>query len=258
LTVIGASSYKAGHAARHNYSPIERPHGIGCRRASDQVIARTIAASTHGRYLVEPPASVGPAPLLVGCHGYAEGAEDELERLRAMAPAGDWLRVSVQALHPFYRSRSQQVVAGWMTSQDRELAIADNIAYVNAVVEAVAREWTVTPTLVFSGFSQGVSMAFRAAAGSRRAVSGVIVSGGDVPPELSAADLARVPAVLIGRGVGDEWYAAAKRDADVTRLREAGVSVTALEFDGGHEWAQPLIEAGRAFLEKRAGSPFQR
>lgn len=220
------------------------------------MIARTIAASTHGRYLVETPVSTAPAPLLVGCHGYAETAEDELERLRAMAPAGDWLIVSVQALHPFYRSRSQEVVAGWMTSQDRELAIADNVAYVSGVVEAVAREWPVTPALVFSGFSQGVAMAFRAAAGSRRPVSGVIVSGGEVPPELSAADLARVPAVLLGRGVGDEWYTAAKRDADAARLHEAGVAVTALEFDGGHEWAPPLIEAGRAFLEKGSGVLF--
>ena len=45
---------------------------------------RIVAATVHGRYLAIPPASSGPAPLLVGFHGYAEDAETQLERLRAI------------------------------------------------------------------------------------------------------------------------------------------------------------------------------
>ena len=32
---------------------------------------------------------------------------------------GSWTRVSVQALHRFYRGRSEITVASWMTRQDR-------------------------------------------------------------------------------------------------------------------------------------------
>jgi predicted esterase len=197
--------------------------------------------------------------MIVGFHGYAEDAEAELERLRAIVrPAvgrpspsfpDDWLIVSVQAVNRFYRGRSQDVVAGWMTRQDRELAIADNCAYVHAVVDEAFREWLPTSTLVFSGFSQGVAMAFRAAVTSPRPVRAVVVGGGDVPPELSREQLRRVPAALVGRGVRDGWYTTAKLDADLVRLRDARVDVTVVEFDGGHEWGAPLVDAARVFLE---------
>jgi predicted esterase len=213
------------------------------------MIVRTIPAEVHGRYLVEAPRCAAPTPLLVGFHGYAEAADTELDRLRAMAPEGNWLIVSVQAMHPFYRRHSQDVVANWMTRQDRELAIADNIAYVNGVIDAVAREWPLTPALIFSGFSQGVAMAFRAAVSSPRAVTGAIVSGGDVPPEIAQAALSRVPRVLIARGRSDAWYTSEKFNADTARLTGAGAAVVPLEFDGGHEWAPPLVDAATAFLE---------
>jgi predicted esterase len=214
------------------------------------MIARTITAATHGRYLIEAPASAGPAPLLVGFHGYAEAADAQLERLRATRGSDEWLVASVQALHVFYRGRSQEVVAGWMTRQDRDLAIADNIAYVNRVIDTIAHDWRLSGVLVFAGFSQGVAMAFRAAAASTRPVSGVIACGGDVPPELDAPALARVPAALVGRGVRDGWYTREKTVLDAQRLRAAGVRVTAFEFEGGHEWPASFSDAAGAILSE--------
>ena len=104
------------------------------------MIERTIAIGTHGRYLLEPPASAGPAPMLVGFHGYGEGADIQLERMRRIPGADRWLLVSIQGLHRFYQRRANEVVASWMTRQDRELAMADNLAYVAAVIDAVDRE----------------------------------------------------------------------------------------------------------------------
>jgi len=212
------------------------------------MIERTIATTTHGRYLVAPPADARPAPLLVGFHGYAEDAGLQLERMRAIPGAERWRLVAIQGLHRFYQRRTNEVVASWMTRQDRDLAIADNVTYVNAVVEAVVGEWPKPPAIVYAGFSQGVAMTFRAAAASTRTLNGVVSVGGDVPPELDPAALSRVPAVLICRGVRDEWYTAAKFDADIGRLRAARAAVTPLAFDGGHEWPAPVLQAAAAFL----------
>jgi len=218
------------------------------------VIERSIATRTHGRYLVVPPAALGPAPVLVGFHGYAEGAEVQLERLRAIPGADRWRLVSIQGLHRFYQRRTNEVVAGWMTRQDRELAIADNLAYVAAVTEAIGREWPGASRVVLAGFSQGVAMTYRAAAASR--VDGVIAVGGDVPPELDAAALAHVPAALVCRGARDEFYAPATFDNDVRRLREAGAEVRPLLFEGAHEWSDEVVRAAGAFLRERfAGEP---
>lgn len=211
------------------------------------MIERAIAAQTHGRYLIAPP-SGDVAGLLVGFHGYAEGAEAQLARLQRIRGVDRWVVVAVQGLHRFYQRRTNEVIASWMTRQDRELAIADNVAYVTAVVDEVAKEWPAATRLVFAGFSQGVAMTFRAACESRRKVSGVMAVGGDVPPELNRSLLGRIPSALVCHGARDEFYTREKFQADVTRLRSAGVVVQALDFDGGHEWADAVVDAAAAFL----------
>jgi predicted esterase len=213
------------------------------------VIERSIAVRTHGRYLVSEPSGDGPWPLLVGFHGYAEDAAVALERVDGLDPARRWLRVAVQGLHRFYRGRTNEVIANWMTRQDRVQAIADNLAYVAAAVDAVAGEWAIAGPLVFSGFSQGVAMAFRAAAASTRPVAAVVALGGDVPPEIGRASLQRIPRVLLGHGTRDHWYTQEKFAADAARLHDAGVSLETCEFDGPHEWAPPFVEHGRRLLD---------
>jgi predicted esterase len=193
--------------------------------------------------------------MLVGFHGYAESAETQLERLRAIPGSGGWLIVSIQGLHRFYERRRNEVIANWMTRQDREHAIADNLAYVDAVVDAVSREWAAAPRVVFAGFSQGVAMAFRAAVASTHRVDGVIAAGGDVPPEIDLIALARVGAVLVCRGARDEWYAPATFENDQRRLRESRVDVTPLAFDGKHEWSDEVSHAASIFLRGRIPGP---
>jgi predicted esterase len=214
------------------------------------VTERTIAATIHGRYLAIPPATPGPAPILVGFHGYAEDAEQQLERLRAIPDSARWLTVSIQALHRFYQRRTERVVASWMTRQDRESAIADNLAWVASCIDAAAAEWPTLPTVVFAGFSQGVAMAFRAGAHTAGRVAGVISVGGDIPPELTPDALKRVSAALVARGTSDEWYTKEKFADDERRLRECSVSVRALEFNGGHEWSNEIVAAASEFLGK--------
>jgi predicted esterase len=214
---------------------------------------RFIEAEVHGRYLTVPPAAPGPAPVLIGFHGYAENAEIQLERLRTIPESHRWIVVSIQALHRFYQRQTNLVVASWMTRQDRETAIADNIAYVNKCIDAVTAEWPALPTIVFAGFSQGVGMAFRAAVHSTHGtagVSGVIAAGGDIPPEITPTGLSRVSAALIARGKSDLLCTAEQFDQDEQRLRNCSVRVDALRFDGGHEWSSDLIVAAAQFLRE--------
>ena len=186
--------------------------------------------------------------MLLGFHGYAETAEDELRRLQTIPGIGRWTVVSIQGLHQFYRRSTNEVVANWMTRQNREVAINDNITYVQNVVNALLQA---TPTrLVLTGFSQGVAMAFRAAATLSQPVTAVMACGGDIPPELEPNALARIPNVLIGRGVRDEWYTAAKQAADEERLRAAGVAVRSVMLNSGHEWTAEFSGIASEFLRR--------
>jgi len=213
-------------------------------------LVRSLAAEVHGRYLVAVPEVSNP-PLLVGFHGYGENAERHLGELQKIRDASQWLLCAVQALHPFYNSKTQEVVASWMTRVDREQAIADNIRYVAEVVSAVKKEIDVAPVLVYAGFSQGVAMAYRAAAGSGHRCCGLIVLGGDFPPELKGKDLSGFPPVLVGRGRDDDWYDERKMETDLDFLSSRGIAVESCVFDGGHEWTETFLQAAGRFLGVR-------
>jgi predicted esterase len=207
---------------------------------------RLVPTLTHGRVLVRKARGV-PLGLLVGFHGYMENAEMQMQRLEAIPGGSDWTLVSIQALHRFYRRRTNEVVASWMTRQDRDVAIVDNIDYVNRALDSVAHD--TFAKVVYAGFSQGVAMAFRSAVRGRRTAAGVIGVGGDVPPELLLDPHATFPSVFLARGMMDEWLTAEKFRADVNALAARGGRVRAHEFDGGHEWNDSFAAAAAGFLQ---------
>ena len=211
------------------------------------MLIETIATTTHGRYAVDRPAGDGPFPLLAGFHGYKQSAEDMLAELVRIRGDRSWLLVSVQALNRFYDRDNSKVIAGWMTRQDREHAIADNLAYVAAVVAAVRREHPVNATLVYAGFSQGVAMAYRAAAFAGPA-AGLILLAGDIPPDVAPV-AATLPPLVIGRGTTDYWYTERKAAADLAVLRAAGTPFEEHVFEGGHVWEPSFIARSGQFLD---------
>jgi predicted esterase len=213
---------------------------------------RTIPATLHGRYLLDVPSGHKPTLWLTGFHGYGEQAAIQLDRLRAVRGDASCGLISIQGLHRFYRGRGESVVASWMTRENRDLMIADNVAYVDAVLDAVALEIGPLGKIVHVGFSQGASMAHRSAAGGRHRAAGVIALGGDVPPELSGERLANISRALIGWPRDDEFYTAAKRDADASRLQGSGVVVTVVPLEGGHEWSEAFTQSAAAWLRQFA------
>ncbi len=148
---------------------------------------RTIATPTHGRYLLRRPPGEARL-LLVGFHGYRENATRHLAELERIPGAQGWALLAVDALHAFYAGSTGEVLRGWMTRELREEAIADNVAYVRRILDAVRPEVGWTVPIAFLGFSQGASMAWRAAllAGHGGAPPPRVVAlAGDIPPELA-------------------------------------------------------------------------
>lgn len=213
---------------------------------------RTLRADTLGRYLVEPARVPGTeGNLLVGFHGYGQGAEHLLQDLRLIPGAEAWTLVSVQALHRFYSRHTQEVVGSWMTSLDREQAIKDNLAYVGRVVASLQAERG-PGRLVFAGFSQGAAMAWRAAARCGPC-HGLLVLGGDLPRDVVDLPALDLPPTLIGRGETDTFYPAPQLERDLAALRSRGLQAEVVRFDGGHEWAPDFLAAAGRFLAGLGG-----
>ena len=200
-----------------------------------------IETTVHGRVHFENRSA---ERLLIGFHGYAETAEAHLAELEKIPGIEEWSVAAVQALHPFYSKGGTVIEANWMTSLDRELAIADNINYVRRVLA----ELPSARTVVFLGFSQGAAMAARAAI--HTSAAGLIMLAGDVPPDARSLPM---PPLLLARGIRDEWYTEEKLKEDLKYV----VPVTTLQFDGGHEWTDEFRAAAGNFLAtlKRSVSP---
>ena len=211
----------------------------------------TIPAAIHGRYLTSTYSGDSPAGLLVGFHGQSETAAIEMAHLEAIRGAGPWMLVAVQALNRYY-SRGGDVVAAWMTREDRELIIADNIAYVRAVVAEVKARLRHPPRrLVYSGFSQGTAMAYRAAAFAGHPCDGLIILAGDLPPDVQP-HASSLPPALLGRGTEEAWYTGEVAAADLAHLHAAGVRTVEHVFQGGHVRHPSFTQRAGAFLEEIA------
>jgi predicted esterase len=197
-----------------------------------------LTTSIHGRVLIEDAAVDPSAGLLVAFHGYGERADDVLFEVNRIPGVDAWTRVAPQALHRFYSRRHERVVASWMTREDRELATADNLEYVRRALARI----DVPGPVVYLGFSQGASMAYRAAMLGERDAGGIIAVAGDIPPEAKTASSRPWPRVLIAAGARDEWFAT-KVDADLSFLSARGVSHDVIRYDGAHEWTDELHRA---------------
>jgi len=207
-----------------------------------------VEARVHGRYLLRR--AEAPAPLLIAFHGYGEAADSILDSVLETPGVDGWHVASVQALNRFYNRRTREVVAGWMTKQDRKLAIADNVAYVEAAVGAIVETVDLDGPIVYAGFSQGTAMTYRAAAAAGSRIAGIIALAGDVPPEIADEAGWSRPPVLIGCGTEDDWYGEARASADRDLLSGLGSEVELEVFDGGHVWTDAFRRAAGAFLAR--------
>lgn len=148
--------------------------------------------------------------------------------------------IAPEALNKFYhvsretgRREGQRVGATWMTREDREVEIADYVAY----LDAVATEFGRARPLTVLGFSQGVSTMMRWIVRGSHPVSRVIVWAGEIPPELDLAEhRARFPAAGVEIVIGsvDEYATWINLDAIKRRFEAADIPLRVQLFDGGH------------------------
>lgn len=222
--------------------------------APNAPLLRHAPAVVHGRYFVRPAAAGATGLWLVGFHGQGQTAEIFLGPLARTPRSDRWLVASVQGLNRYYAGRTQDVVANWMTRQDREYAIADNVAWVDGVLDRLAAEFGEPRAIVFAGFSQGVAMAYRAALLGRRECAAVVACGGDVPPELERGAPRPWPAVLAATGSSDGWYTPARLEDDAGFLRSVRPDARIVVFEGGHEWGEGVTApAGELLAALEAG-----
>lgn len=154
--------------------------------------------------------------------------------------------VAPEALSRFYTNPDfTRVGASWMTREDREHEIQDQIAYLDALLAHVRGLCTKARSLGALGFSQGVSTLSRWTIHGTTAPDVVVIWGGSMPPELEAGRLAsrwKSSRIHLVHGEEDGVVKEDVLSRNEAALRSAGLAFTTHRFPGGHELDSVTLE----------------
>lgn len=170
-------------------------------------------------------------------HGYGQLASAMLEGCAALASARRFL-VAPEALSRSYlRGGTGAVGASWMTREERDAEIADQIRYLDEVAGWISAERQCPARArVVLGFSQGAQVAWRWAALGATPLGRVIGWGSDLPPDLDLDSVPKLRAMrtTLVHGSRDAAQTSATVARDVERASRAGIELEVVEFDGAH------------------------
>lgn len=202
----------------------------------------------------------GDGPLsLVLLHGYGSRAEDwlQFEPVLKVPKGGRLIFLQGPSRGPLQDTKGwwELDLAGHIPAGGR---LPDYSAANPAGIKVAARLVTnylesIDDPIVLGGFSQGAMVSAEVAFQSDRELAGLVLLGGTTVNE--AAWVARFPTrvrlpifIAHGRNDGVLPFAIAERFAN--KLKGAGVDVTWVPFDGGHEIPAIVVQQLNAFLAR--------
>lgn len=190
----------------------------------------------------ERPASC--REIVLALHGYAQSAAAFALEVSPALRSDQWL-VAPEGLSRFYRRGVYgDVVASWMTREDRESEIKDQCGYLDPLMVQLDQICPNAKLRVLA-FSQGVATACRWMSRWTGQADQLILWAG-TPPEdewlLPLASKLIKPAVLIA-GNQDEYISAEALQQTIARLDKLGFPYTIHRFEGRHGLNTDLLSA---------------
>src|SRR5688572_16916923 len=186
------------------------------------------------------------------CHGHGQLAARFLSRF-VPVERSDRLFIAPEALSRFYLTNTPNGVhrpdspigASWMTREDREAEIRDQITYLDIVYDEIFRRIERDGVRLWVlGFSQGVSTVIRWLARGKASADKVVLWAGMIPPELEAGPAralwAHAPVTMVV-GSTDEFATPKVVAAQEAKLRELEVPFDSIRFEGGHDLSDTAL-----------------
>lgn len=179
-------------------------------------------------------------------HGYAQLANTFINEFESQVDE-ETAVIAPEGLHRFYkRGFYGEVVASWMTSEERLSDIEDNNAYLNQVYEAYIRP---EQSLHILGFSQGVATACRWLAETNIPLKDLVLWAGSFPQDLNPS---KASSITIGNcymayDSEDPFWNETSWNKQLESIKSFGVEPIVYPFTGGHKIPQ---DAFKEFIEK--------
>lgn len=201
----------------------------------DNIIDQKLSVQKTARYYRRPALTTPAKGCLFGLHGYAQAALPFLQELIPAVP-NDWEIITPEGLSRFYRKGTfGDVVASWMTKEDRIHEIEDHCRFLEQLHEVAVQQAPAVPLRVL-GFSQGVATAWRWLCTGNVKVERLILWAGRIPTDTRWPDVERRPSlpVQVVAGDQDEWVNEGILQENLEWLNQQGIPAEAVYFRGGH------------------------
>ena len=169
-------------------------------------------------------------------HGYGQLARFFLNKFEGLE---DGLLIAApEGLSRFYLdAQHQRVGATWMTREDREHEIGDQLSYLDALAASLLDECPRAKGLGVLGFSQGVATACRWTALGKANAQHLVLWGGSMPPDLDRSLMRERwggMQVHLVQGEKDELVPEQVVSANAAILQRAQVEHAVHHHAGGH------------------------
>ena len=148
------------------------------------MVKKSINVNKKARYYQIGTASKSISKIFIVLHGYAMLSEFFIQKFKNLDD-GNTLIIAPEALNRFYiDSNYGRVGASWMTKEERESDIEENIEYLNSLIKTVCDEiGHYNFKMNILGFSQGGATACRWIFSSKMKVDNLILWAGDIPQD---------------------------------------------------------------------------
>ena len=178
-------------------------------------------------------------------HGYGQLAEFFIRRFLPHASAERLFIAPEGTNHSYLKDFQGRVGANWMTSYNREAAIANNHRYLNRMMEEVLSAFEQVPRIHLLGFSQGAATGTRWASQWKGTLDSLILWGGgfahDLALEMAKEKFASTEVILV-HGLEDELVTEESKKRQEKLLLVLGKPLKLLTFSGGHELESQMVE----------------
>ena len=179
--------------------------------------------------------------VLYVLHGYGQLARYFIRKFEQLGE--EFLIVAPEGMHRFYLSGSSgRVGASWMTKEDRDSDIQDNLNWLSSLDLHLSKEFTFTRRIIL-GFSQGGATAARWFFNNQSIADSLIIWASVFPPELDMKEWIKQSDQkenFFILGTEDEYYT---KDEQISTLGfYESLNFNCLTFEGKHDIHKETLE----------------
>ena len=165
----------------------------------------------------------------------------EKHNICVIAPEG-LSRFYTEDIQSRMQTNNNRVGSSWMTRENRDMDIENNLAYLNELYVKEVRNAAIPVTIL--GFSQGAATASRWALDGKIGFNRLILWAGILPPDMdfdTGKEILHGKEVILAYGKHDPFLNDS-RFAEMKLLSEKlGIVPRVVEFDGAHQMNEQVL-----------------